>query len=267
MKPLHWLAGLALAIPAGLASAQGSPWAGDYVGGLSSSTLSLEGRVRIGADGQLAMEGDCAAGGDIVTPWSARGRVVPEASGWLRLDLHARTGSCMLPESVRVHPVGYQGRRFLFAERDLDNLVNGLNAHGAVNADLFLQSGPPRDPAKDGHFIKMGQDVRLPAPYAARLLQAPIRGQVVQVGPVQTRQVKSCRWMGPCQQVDQYTARLTIDLGAGDGVFPGMVLYPVSGPAWRLVVEQVLERTAEASYTWTGAPALEPRAAVSSRLP
>lgn len=264
---LHRFTALALATFAGLAGAQALPWAGDYAGGLSLGTVSLEGRLHLAADGGLAMAGDCPAGGDIARPWSARGRVVADASGWLRLHLDTRTGSCALPQSVRVHPVAYQGRLFLFAERDLDNLVNGLNAYGTVNAELFLHGGPARDPARDGHFIRIGNDVRLPAPYAARILQAPVRGQVVWVGPVQTRRVRTCRWMGPCQQIDEHTARFTVDLGASHGVFPGMVLYPLSGAARRLVVEQVLERSAEASVTWTGAPVLEPGAAVSSRPP
>lgn len=267
MRLLHCFTGMALAASAGLAGAQGLPWAGDYAGSLSLGTVSLGGRLRLAADGGLAMAGDCPAGGDIVTPWSARGRAVAESSGWLRLHLDDKTGSCVLPPSVRVHPVVYQGRRFLLAERDLDNLVNGLNAYGTVNADLFLHGGPARDPARDGHFIRIGHDVRLPAPYAARILQAPIRGLVVQVGRIQTRQVKACRWMGPCQQIDEHTARLTVDLGTGNGVFPGMVLYPLSGAIRRLVVEQVLEHTAEASATWTGESALEPGAAVSSRPP
>lgn len=265
MGLLHRFAGLVMAASSGLACAQGLPWAGDYAGELSLGTASLGGRLQLAADGRLAMAGDCPAGGDIVTPWSARGRAVAEDSGWLRLRLDDKTGSCALPKSVRVHPVAYQGRRFLFAERDLDSLVNDLNAYGIVNADLFLHGGPARDPARDGHFIRIGPDIRLPAPYAARILQAPVRGRIVRVGPVQTRQARTCRWMGPCQQIDEHTARLTIDLGTSDGVFPGMVLYPASGAARRLIVEQVLPHSAEASATWTGAPDLESGAAVSSR--
>lgn len=198
--------------------------------------------VEIDRQGRVKVTGYAFMGGDAALRFKADGTLGPDGDAFL-MTLHPEQGadgSLQPPRELlaprRLLPFMWAQHRVLLDDRDLTMIVNEVNLYGQhlvrVTDGLIEVRAEERAGAVS---LMVDADTMLPPAWRARLLATPLVGHVVRVvssTPASARSGPSSFAVGPPPRDTEVATtapelqRITVevDLGAADGVFPGMIL-------------------------------------------
>jgi hypothetical protein len=219
-----------------LAATSLAEWAGHY------EDQRFNQSVEIDRQGRVEVAGSAFRGGDAGFPFRAEGTLRPDGDA-VAMALHPERGAddMLQPPSQllaprRLLPFLWAQHHVLLEDRDLALIVNEVNLYGqhrvSVTDGLLEVRAEERGRAI---AIMVDADTMLPPAWRARLLATPLVGHLVRVvssTPAGAQSGPSSFAVGPPPRDTEVAAaapepqRITVevDLGAADGVFPGMIL-------------------------------------------
>lgn len=230
-------------------------WAGTYQG---SMTLT------IGNDGRFTWEQTRVFGfGDVTTTVRGQGTARRNANS-LRIVFDPRLFEPKLPAEIELPSsydfdlVEYDGMRLLLDKLEALNIINNINRFGRSSREVNVLVRKTATLSRGGepHFAYDPAAI-LPKHYRSLLLDRPVEGVVIAVGPVAEEQIYVGGWMQPQTPAIQHSARATLNVGRAQRVFVGMAMF--LGPLrLDVVVDRLDEDSSECLVTWlaVGAPAV-----------
>jgi hypothetical protein len=201
--------------------------------------------------------------GDALSMVNLAGTATMSTDGWLHLTASQKSQPCPVPARFDYYAVRNGASRFLVDHLQLLGMVNALNAFGVSDASAWTLLRDSAPPAQGAHAVAADARGFLPPPYRAMLRAEPLAGAVARVVNAGSEIINVADPMRAPEMKERFSARVTINRGARQGVFVGMQLY---GAGTELRIDRVREDESEASYKWIPPGAgLAPGAALSSR--